>query len=125
MSEKERNIEAKTIGVVADKVGSVTINKLANRPSFPKKLTTRIPSFPWDDIVGREAELEDLHRQLNDGRSMLLVNGMGGVGKNCLAQAYADKYRDQYHHIAWLSQNSDDWANDVVSTPGFVRIGLS
>ena len=94
-------------------------------PRRPKKLTDTIPRVRQDKIVGRRSDLEDLHTRLFDNRQVVLVNGLGGIGKTTLAQVYVDTYYDAYHHIAWISQLSEDIMTDVVNTAGFLgRLGI-
>ncbi len=47
--------------------------------------------------------------------NVALVNGMGGIGKTALAQAYLSRYWDEYAHIAWLQQQSDNFPRDVIA----------
>ncbi len=96
--------------------GSTYIEHAAPEQIFPKELTARIPKTAPDKIVGREAELGDLHRRLFDKKQVVLVNGMGGIGKTTLAQVYTAKYWDEYRHVAWVSQVSLDVINDFVNT---------
>ena len=87
---------------------------------LPKALTVKMPRTAADKIVGREAELADLRRRLFDNKQVVLVNGLGGIGKTTLAQVYIDSYWDQYHHIAWISQVSDDLFSDFITAEGLL-----
>ena len=100
--------------------GSTYIEHAAPEQKFPKELTARIPKTAPDKIVGREAELDDLHHRLFGKKQVVLVNGMGGIGKTTLAQVYAAKYWDEYRHVAWVSQVSEDVINDFVNTEGLL-----
>jgi tetratricopeptide (TPR) repeat protein len=100
--------------------GSTYIEKVVPAHKFSKELTAKIPKTQQDKIVGREAELADLHQRLFDNKQVLLVNGMGGIGKTTLAQVYTAKYWDEYRHVAWVSQVSKDIINDFVNTEGLL-----
>jgi signal recognition particle GTPase len=65
-----------------------------------KELTLRIPKIHLTEVIGREDELEDLHKLLFDNKHVVVVNGLGGIGKTTLAQAYMSLYYDDYQHIA-------------------------
>ena len=56
-------------------------------------------------FVGREKELEEIHRSLDgDGRRRTVVlQGLGGMGKTQLAVAYARRHRNSYSAIFWFN----------------------
>ena len=87
---------------------------------LPKELTAIVPKTSQDKIIGRDAELEDLHQRLFNNKQVVLVNGLGGIGKTTLAQAYTAKYWDEYCHIAYVSQISKDIISDFISTEGLL-----
>ncbi len=73
--------------------GTYNENKIVNPAAkLPKELTAKIPKTAQDKIVGRENELADLHARLFDNKQVVLVNGLGGIGKTTLAQVYTQKY---------------------------------
>nr|WP_286206522.1 tetratricopeptide repeat protein [Sessilibacter corallicola] len=71
-------------------------------------------------MIGREQELKDLREHLSNQQQVVLVNGMGGIGKTALAQTYATFYRKNYEHIAWVQQTSDDFRQDLISAEGLL-----
>lgn len=54
------------------------------------------------EIIGRSRELELLHKELQNSQSILLLRGIGGIGKTTLAKAYIRKYQSSYDHIIWV-----------------------
>lgn len=92
------------------------------KPALPKELTAKIPRTPPDKIIGREAELADLQRRLFHNKQVVLVNGLGGIGKTTLAQVYAAKYWEEYRHIAWVTQVSEDISSDFITSEGLLEI---
>jgi AAA+ ATPase superfamily predicted ATPase len=57
-----------------------------------------------EKFVGREEELAEIHNNLNgDGRSTVVLHGLGGIGKTQLAITYAKRYRDSYSAIFWMN----------------------
>ncbi len=114
-----------TAGVVGDHTYIQNLNSLQVDPSplkpLPKTLTAQLPKVSISDIIGREAELNELHHRLFNSQKVVLVNGMGGVGKTMLAQAYLSRYWDDYQHVAWVTQSSDTFENDVVSCEGLLK----
>jgi hypothetical protein len=62
---------------------------------------------PGVHIVGRTAELEELHAAFTDRPpaaepAVRVLYGPAGVGKTMLAAAYAHRYSDEYSLIGWL-----------------------
>lgn len=57
-----------------------------DRQRAPRKVLAHgVVDLAVGDFVGRRAELRSLLRALRDGARGVLVHGMGGVGKSCLA----------------------------------------
>ncbi|NOQ25783.1 MAG: tetratricopeptide repeat protein [Bacteroidales bacterium] len=83
-----------------------------------KELTVRLPLLLSDKIVERKADLTDIRNRLLQNKQLVLVNGMGGIGKTTLAQIYLTEYYNQYKHLVWISINSDDFIADFINTAG-------
>lgn len=65
--------------------------------------------LPPEQFVGREEELQDIHRHLTGAGSSgkVLLHGMGGIGKTTLARAYAIRFAGEYDTILWMHFRSD------------------
>ncbi|PQE10720.1 hypothetical protein CJF32_00009819 [Rutstroemia sp. NJR-2017a WRK4] len=61
--------------------------------------------FNIERFVAREKELLEIHRELGgDGsRRIVVLQGLGGIGKTQLSVAYARRYKDSYSAIFWLN----------------------
>lgn len=92
-----------------------------NTVKLAKELTFHLPQIHPDDIIGRELDLQQLNCLLNEQKRVVVVNGMGGIGKTTLAQAYIHQFYDQYQHIAWITQTSENIQNDVVNATGLIQ----
>ncbi len=91
--------------------GNVTVNYAEKH--IPKNLTR--PPFISDVFIGRDDDIDAVHRQLfNDKPLLLLVNGEGGIGKTTLAAHYYSTYEDHYQHLAWVF--AEDKLLDAVLT---------
>lgn len=115
-----KNIVGSITNVQTVTVGDVINIYFSEQPPLPKSLTVYMPRTSMNEIVGRDAELDDLHQRLLDNRQVVLVNGMGGIGKTILAQVYVDHFWDEYCHIVWVSQLSEDLVNDFVNAAGLI-----
>lgn len=96
--------------VNANKIGgNVTFDNRTiiheEQTTLPHRFTA-VPSPP-DIFVGREQVMQDIHLHLSDHKTLLLVSGIGGIGKTAIAETYAATQPDQYNHIAWLHHITD------------------
>ncbi len=93
-----------------------------NTSIFPKELTLQMPRLKKDKIIGRIKELTDLRTQLFEKQQVVLMNGMGGIGKTTLAQVYLDTNYKDYQHIAWISKSSDSnkVTDDFIQATGLI-----
>jgi tetratricopeptide (TPR) repeat protein len=89
--------------------------------SLPKELTLQVPRTHDEALVGRDEELAELYMSLHTQKRVVVVNGLGGIGKTTLAQAYICRYYNEYSHIAWITQDTDNIANDFANAPGLVK----
>ena len=122
---KEKNV---VMGNITDVKGNVDIGDkviynyyYTAETKLPKELTLNIPKTYPDDIVGREEDLQSLRDLLCNDKKVVVVNGLGGIGKTTLVQVYVSKYYDDYEHIAWVTQNSESIANDFINTEGLIK----
>ncbi|MEM6254635.1 MAG: tetratricopeptide repeat protein [Cyanobacteria bacterium P01_D01_bin.156] len=68
-------------------------------------------------LIGRDAEIEDLHNALQrrDSPSIVALTGMPGVGKSELALQYAKVHGYQYlGGICWVNAREDDVAAQII-----------
>ncbi|MEH2032252.1 MAG: NB-ARC domain-containing protein, partial [Nostoc sp.] len=81
------------------------------RPTIKEIHQNIPPAVPFEKFVGREAELQKLHQQLQTSRQVAIVAvaGMGGVGKTELATQYAKQHLQNYQGgVCWLSAQGID-----------------
>ena len=93
MSEKIKNqFNASTFKNTVFQYGDKSIKKcLGTTPVFS------------EIFIGRNCDLENIHNKLFSGESLLLlVNGVGGIGKTTVASHYYRKYFYEYKHLAWV-----------------------
>ncbi len=76
-------------------------------PLLAQRLT-RIPTIDLEkEFLGREADLARLKETLENSYRVVLMNGLGGIGKTVLATAYVQQYGKHYDHIAWINRGED------------------
>jgi tetratricopeptide (TPR) repeat protein len=93
------------IKVERDNNGNIIIgnNNTINAPQHqtPKTLTPTLGSHT--NFIGREEDLKVLNNKLNsDSNRLLLLNGIGGIGKSSLAAYYLHRHRDSYDYYGFV-----------------------
>lgn len=69
---------------------------------------TRIPSINLErEFFGREEDMERLKKMLREASRVVLVNGLGGIGKTVLATAYVQTHGGEYGHLAWVNRGEN------------------
>ena len=89
--------------------------------SYTNLLTLKIPTLNSDDIIGRENELKDLHFLMFGHKKQVVVNGLGGIGKTSLVQAYISKYMGDYRNVAWITQTTNDVVSEIANAEGLAQ----
>lgn len=69
-------------------------------PANPIHLTNI--SRPTDKVIGRDAQLKQIRKRLAEDNSVVLVNGLGGIGKTTVALEFIHRYGGDYRHLAWI-----------------------
>ncbi len=82
----------------------------SNRVEKTKVLTTFLTPLPPRkiELIGREKELAELDRLIKTSNRVVLVNGLGGIGKTEVCKAYFYEHYSEYHLAAWV-----DWYGSV------------
>ncbi len=71
-------------------------------------LLTKAAPTPTEAFIGRTKDLKEVHTLLEQNDNVVLVNGIGGIGKSTLAQAYWHKHQHQYTYLAYIVVTNDN-----------------
>lgn len=71
-----------------------------------------LPPIKFNDfIVGREKEINDIKLFLKRNKKIVIINGIGGIGKTTLCKYLywnsKEIFRDMYDHIAWINYENN------------------
>lgn len=75
---------------------------------LPHKETTHLSQIPEiSALYGRAIIIDELSQQLiNEERQMIMVVGLGGIGKTSLCVQIVDKVKNQFESILWVALNN-------------------
>lgn len=99
---------------LSNEIKRVILGKIA-----PERNTYKLSSYRTtrnEVFLGRETVLADIHKAF-DGRNIVFLHGMGGIGKTEIAQNYAKTYENDYKTIVFARYESSLaalLANDTV-----------
>ncbi|NOT51467.1 MAG: tetratricopeptide repeat protein [Chitinophagaceae bacterium] len=77
---------------------------------FPH-LLTNIPKHD-DEFIGREEDLKNLEKELEASSKIVLMNGLGGIGKTTLAKKFVQDNLNNYDHVAWIEVKTQDTGHE-------------
>lgn len=76
------------------------LQRIRVQPRRSKYLNS-FPQYDLANLVGREEQLNAMTKHLEQ-HQLILLHGIGGIGKTTLAKAFISIYQDQYDHIAFV-----------------------
>ena len=93
----EINGDVYGVGVV--KGGTVNQNLILPEHKTPSQLTSELGK---DTIIGRAKELEEIDALLKESNSLLLINGIGGIGKSTIASYYLHSQKENLDYYGFF-----------------------
>ena len=90
-----------------DLLTAVQSSQMPQQKKEAKYLSYSPPSQLNPHFIGRTEEMAELEKRLKNRQSLLLINGIGGIGKTALSQHYFITQQDQYDHLIWLNYSSN------------------
>ena len=87
--------------------------------NLPHRLTV-IP-LDYGEFLGREGDLQNLTKRLGDTQKVVLVNGLGGIGKTTLAKRFVGASIDTFTHVIWISVTNNVYESENDNSDNFVE----
>ncbi|EAY26058.1 tetratricopeptide repeat protein [Microscilla marina] len=97
--QRERN---KVCEALLQIIGKIEHNNQSGLISSTRLLTKFPPQLQPDKVFGRAQDLKRLENILSKQAPVVVINGLGGVGKSTLARLYLSHHQGKFDHIAWL-----------------------
>lgn len=77
-----------------------------SKKEIPKYLCS-LPSIIENEVIGRQDDINDLKEKLKKSNEVVLVNGLGGIGKTTVAKLFItqilnSKEENSFNHFAWI-----------------------
>lgn len=67
------------------------------------KELTLSPNIAIEKIIGREKDIFEIQKKLNEATTPILLKGIGGIGKSCLAKVILQLGRYKYNNLVWVN----------------------
>jgi tetratricopeptide (TPR) repeat protein len=115
-----------------DNVGKnkITYNKIVTNyypgqqtPTPASKYLNSFAHYVLANLVGRQAQLQAITNHLQN-HHLLLLHGIGGIGKTTLAKAYISQHEDSYDHIAFVEMTGSIAESMLVQLGTSSELGL-
>jgi tetratricopeptide (TPR) repeat protein len=115
----KRNREIEEINKRTRRIEKNQTQQQASVTDPPPHLLTPLPPRKTD-LVGRDEDMTQLHERVNKARPLLLVNGLGGIGKTELCKRFIHEHHSHYSHVAWIdySHSLKDAMAAALARPG-------
>jgi len=100
MDKNNFNVNGNLYGVgVAHDGAVVKQNIILPEHKVPQQLTSKLGQ---ESIIGRKKELKEIDEFLNSSNSLLLINGIGGIGKSTIASYYLHSQKDKLDYYGFF-----------------------
>ena len=103
------NGDIKGVGIATGGTVNQIINYYQSRHITPRQLTSKLGQ---DTIVGRKKELIDIDNLLYNKSPLLLIHGIGGVGKSILASYYLHTQKENLDYYGFF-EGLDSFVNEL------------
>lgn len=81
-------------------------NTINGNKRTPKVLTAQVGLSSENNFIGRKEDLTKIHKLINEN-SILLIKGMGGIGKSTIASYYFNDKKDYFDYYGFIEIDKD------------------
>jgi len=78
------------------------------------------------DIISRNDEIEELNNESYTKEKIILITGIGGIGKSTIIKGYIKSFNSTFNHIVWISMNGNllNSINQCISLIGNLNLQI-
>jgi MinD-like ATPase involved in chromosome partitioning or flagellar assembly/tetratricopeptide (TPR) repeat protein len=117
--------EDKAVGRVLQLIGHTASQDVAANRRFPGQDHVAYYSIPPNiNFTGREESLRDLRNHMRALGGVVVLQGIGGVGKTQVALEYVHRYGGAYDIVWWINSDPAQFVDSALSDLS-ARLGVS
>ena len=87
---------------LAKQIADAVAGQINIAPALPQCLTSIPLIMKETGLVGREDILKEIRKMLEENPCIVLVNGLGGIGKTAVMQEICNELKAEGHYVAWI-----------------------
>ena len=107
-----RTISEKRLVVLRDYIGLNHYRNVHENEVYPRVLTAK-PSLPPEEYIDR-LEYDEILQKVKESRKLVLVNGLGGIGKSTVCRKVFHKFdKEKKRTLAWITYHDEDLLEDL------------
>ena len=107
-----RTISEKRLVVLRDYIEIKHCRKTHENEVYPRVLTVK-PSLPPEEYIDR-LEYDEILQKVQEARKLVLVNGLGGIGKSTVCRKVFHKFdKEEKRTLAWITYHDEDLLEDL------------
>lgn len=84
-----------------------------NSQNIKATFLTDIPRIEEKEVIGRSDYLEELEMLILKPKKIVMLSGIGGIGKSTIAKYFVNKNSNKYSNIIWIDAEMLEYDNKV------------
>lgn len=107
-----RTISEKRLVVLRDYIEVRQCRDINKQQVYPRILTAK-PSLPPEEYIDR-LEYDEILQKVQESRKLVLVNGLGGIGKSTVCRKVFHKFdKGENRTLAWITYHDENLLEDL------------